>query len=137
MAPGSCLRASVATVLPAEPATGAARLTARRSTVARSAFVVFLASSGTVFRERHLDGSMLNSRFPEREYSSHAAGHWLSATDSVRTGRRAWTARFRIPLPNVELTGRRRQDAKPGPQRMYRVPADRAWWPAVGAPVQR
>ena len=40
-------------------------------------------------------------------------------------------------MPNVELTGRRRQDAKPGPQTMYRVPAARAWWPAVGAPVER
>jgi len=39
--------------------------------------------------------------------------------------------------PNVELTGRRRWDAKPGPQTMYRVPAGRAWWPAVGAPVER
>jgi hypothetical protein len=41
------------------------------------------------------------------------------------------------PAPNVELTGRRRQDARPGPQTMYRVPAARAWWPAVGAPVER
>jgi hypothetical protein len=40
-------------------------------------------------------------------------------------------------MPNVELTGRQRQDARPGPQTMYRVPADRAWWPAVGAPVER
>lgn len=36
-----------------------------------------------------------------------------------------------------ELTGRQRQDAKPGPVRMYRVPPARAWWPAVGAPVER
>jgi hypothetical protein len=39
--------------------------------------------------------------------------------------------------PNAELTGRRRVDARPGPQTMYRVPAARAWWPAVGAPVER
>ena len=39
--------------------------------------------------------------------------------------------------PNAELTGRRREDAKPGPQTMYRVPAAWAWWPAVGAPVER
>jgi hypothetical protein len=39
--------------------------------------------------------------------------------------------------PNAELTGRRRQDARPGPQTMYRVPVARAWWPAVGAPVER
>ena len=36
-----------------------------------------------------------------------------------------------------ELTGRRRQDAKPGLAKMYRVPPSRAWWPAVGAPVER
>jgi hypothetical protein len=39
--------------------------------------------------------------------------------------------------PNAELTGRRRVDARPGLQTMYRVPAGRAWWPAVGAPVER
>ena len=36
-----------------------------------------------------------------------------------------------------ELSGRRRQDARPGLAKMYRVPPDRAWWPAVGAPVER
>ena len=36
-----------------------------------------------------------------------------------------------------ELSGRRRQDARPGLEKMYRVPPDRAWWPAVGAPLER
>ena len=36
-----------------------------------------------------------------------------------------------------ELSGRRRQDARPGLVKMYRVPPARAWWPAVGAPVER
>ena len=36
-----------------------------------------------------------------------------------------------------ELTGRRRRGARPGLAKMYRVPPDRAWWPAVGAPVER
>ena len=40
-------------------------------------------------------------------------------------------------LSNVELSGRRRQDARPGMAKMYRVPPDRAWWPAVGAPLER
>jgi len=35
-----------------------------------------------------------------------------------------------------ELSGRRRQDARPGLRRMYRA-ADRAWWSAVGAPLER
>ena len=36
-----------------------------------------------------------------------------------------------------ELRGRQRWDARPGLQKMYRVPASRAWWPAVGAPFER
>ena len=36
-----------------------------------------------------------------------------------------------------ELSGRRRQDARPGLAKMYRVPPDRAWWPAVDAPLER
>jgi hypothetical protein len=36
-----------------------------------------------------------------------------------------------------ELTGRQRRDARPGLAKMYRVPPGRAWWPAVGAPVER
>ena len=36
-----------------------------------------------------------------------------------------------------ELSGRRRQDARPGPVKMYRVPPARDWWPAVGAPLER
>ncbi|CAD5374416.1 hypothetical protein RA210_U580004 [Rubrivivax sp. A210] len=36
-----------------------------------------------------------------------------------------------------ELSGRQGQDARPGLAKMYRVPPDRAWWPAVGAPLER
>jgi hypothetical protein len=36
-----------------------------------------------------------------------------------------------------ELSGRQRQGARPGPVKMYRVPPARAWWPAVGAPLER
>ena len=36
-----------------------------------------------------------------------------------------------------ELSGRQRQDARPGLAKMYRVPPGRAWWPAVGAPLER
>ena len=36
-----------------------------------------------------------------------------------------------------ELSGRRRQDARPGLAKMYCVPPGRAWWPAVGAPLER
>ena len=36
-----------------------------------------------------------------------------------------------------ELSGRQRQDARPGLVKMYRVPPARAWWPAVGAPFER
>ena len=36
-----------------------------------------------------------------------------------------------------ELRGRQRQGARPGPVKMYSVPPTRAWWPAVGAPLER
>jgi hypothetical protein len=36
-----------------------------------------------------------------------------------------------------ELSGRRRQATRPGPVKMYSVPPARAWWPAVGAPLER
>jgi len=36
-----------------------------------------------------------------------------------------------------KLSGRQRQDARPGLAKMYRVPPDWAWWPAVGAPLER
>ena len=36
-----------------------------------------------------------------------------------------------------ELSGRRRQDARPGLVKMYRVPPAGRWWPAVGAPLER
>jgi len=36
-----------------------------------------------------------------------------------------------------ELSGRQRQDARPGPVKTYRVPPARAWWPAVVAPLER
>ena len=36
-----------------------------------------------------------------------------------------------------ELSWHRRWDARPGLAKMYRVPPDRAWWPAVGAQLER
>jgi hypothetical protein len=36
-----------------------------------------------------------------------------------------------------ELRGRQRLDAKPALLKVYRVPPARAWWYAVGAPVER
>jgi hypothetical protein len=36
-----------------------------------------------------------------------------------------------------ELSGRQRQDARPRPVKMDGGPQARAWWPAVGAPLER
>ena len=36
-----------------------------------------------------------------------------------------------------ELSWTQRWDARPGLAKMYRVPPDRAWWPAVGAQLER
>ena len=61
--------------------------------------------------------------------------------DSDKIGRGCFhalesTGRFLCGL-TFELSGRQRQDARPGPVKMYRVPPARAWWPAVGAPLER
>jgi hypothetical protein len=49
----------------------------------------------------------------------------------------ARTAEVELRGLTFELTGRQRQDARPGLVKMYRVPPARAWWPAVGSPVER
>ena len=36
-----------------------------------------------------------------------------------------------------ELSGRQRQDARPGLAKMYRVPPTGPWWPAVGPRLER
>ena len=45
--------------------------------------------------------------------------------------------RWRLCRLTFELSGRQRQDARPGLAKMYSVPPDRAWWRAVAAPVER
>jgi hypothetical protein len=90
-----------------EPATGVARLTARRSTAARSAFVVLIASRGTDVVE--CDSPSFNSPIPERaEYL--LVQSCCVAADCHAQGRGRRVGRC-IPLPNVELTGRRRVGA--------------------------
>ena len=37
----------------------------------------------------------------------------------------------------LELSGRQRQDARPGLAKMYRVLTAGRWWYAVGAPLER
>ena len=54
-------------------------------------------------------------------------------------GRAVWRRATFLTLRclTFELSGRRRQDARPRLAKMYCVPPDRAWWPAVGAPLER
>jgi hypothetical protein len=63
----------------------------------------------------------------------------LKAVQLTPTG--AYSAREVQGYPlrglTFELSGRRRQGARPGSVKMYRVPPARAWWPAVGAPLER
>ena len=65
------------------------------------------------------------------------------ADSELRTGvavNRLFTDGFVLRLVRCltfEVSWRRRQDARPGPVKMYRVPPVRAWWPAVGAPLER
>ena len=51
--------------------------------------------------------------------------------------RRPMYATAELCCLTFELSGRQRQDARPGLVKMYRVPPARAWWPAVGAPLER
>jgi len=59
----------------------------------------------------------------------------------LRMCRGAWQFRDRdealVWRLTFELSGCQRQDARPGPVKMHRVPPARAWWPAVGAPLER
>ena len=67
---------------------------------------------------------------------SSAGARVLACTDGGRKQRQRQNMRSLRSL-TFELSGRRRQDARPGLAKMYRVPPDRAWWPAVGAPLER
>ena len=59
-------------------------------------------------------------------------------TESEQSCKEQEAHRARLPgALTFELSGRQRQDARPGLAKMYRVPPDRAWWPAVGAPLER
>jgi hypothetical protein len=113
-------------------------LTARRSTVARSALV----------SETDSWASEVASELLALSYGSPlrlGLCVWATGTGRVLVlvfGAPSSIALVRSSderalLSNAELTGRQRKDARPGPQTMYAVPAARAWWPAVGAPVER
>ena len=72
------------------------------------------------------------------EDGSDCAGRWVSVfrySSSMRCCRKTGSSVF--CALTFELSGRRRQDARPGPVKMYGVPPARAWWPAVGAPLER
>ncbi len=64
------------------------------------------------------------------EATSRAFFHWTSPSCASASEARSCGLTF-------ELSGRRRQATRPGLARLYRVPPDRAWWPAVGAPLER
>ena len=61
-----------------------------------------------------------SERGPRRLFSSAASGE----------------GRF-LRGPTFEVRRDRRRDARPGLAKMYRVPPDRAWWPAVGPRLDR
>ena len=58
-------------------------------------------------------------------------------SQGLRISRSWWEESGELCRLTLELSGRRRQDAKPGQAKMHRVPPARAWWPAVGAPLER
>ena len=92
--------------------------------------------------DKHADGRSFKSKVQRSAFhrESNAMPLTGSCFDNNATVLRTQTADeefvFCIGL-TFELSGRQRQDAKPGMAIMYRVPPDRAWWPAVGAPLER
>ncbi len=69
--------------------------------------------------------------------SRSAAIRWSAARGADDAKSRVTVAACLNMTANVELSGHRRQGARPGLPKMYRVPPDRAWWPVVGAPLER
>src|SRR5687768_6108904 len=62
----------------------------------------------------------------------------MSSIESLPVSLRIWSMRrgFVRGL-TFEVRVDRRQEAKPGPVKMYPVPPARAWWPAVGPHLDR
>ena len=85
----------------------------------------------------HFRRSVLRSGFHWRTNARHATDSGLRGMARRSDGRDAACTQCILNWPNVELSGRRRQDARPGLATMYRVPPDRAWRLAVGAPLER
>jgi hypothetical protein len=63
----------------------------------------------------------------------HIGKSLVSAAPSLRIAPRGGL----VCRLTFELSGSQRQGARPGPVKMYGVPPARAWWPAVGAPLER
>jgi hypothetical protein len=72
----------------------------------------------------------------QRAWRRPRRGGVFEASALARAGLRTYDIAC-SPGLTFELSGRQRQDARPGLAKMYRVPPARAWWPAVGAPLER
>ena len=76
---------------------------------------------------------------PLKQRSLKADGDHVDRRGGVRgdVRERQWNeADFQRRI-TFELSGRQRQATRPGPVKMYSVRPGRAWWPAVGAPLER
>jgi hypothetical protein len=111
-------------------------LTARRSAAARSA-LVSQADSWTSEVASEILASSCGNQSKLGSCNEGDGTVLVLALCALASRTRVRSSDERALLSNVELTGRRRKDARLEPQTMYRVPAARAWWPAVGAPVER
>ena len=88
-----------------------------------------LARKQVVQKQRHL-----------AKRTSKSDGQWLALVfkdDPGKVSEGAQPGGWFWWCLTFELSRHQRCGAKPGLAKMYRVPPDRAWWPAVGAPLER
>jgi hypothetical protein len=113
--------------------TGGARLATGRASTSMEQYSGTPSAKPTIAASRD-DGHVVNSdksAVPARIVGLCQTGR------VVRSGMSSELGVWLMCGLTFEVSWRQRQDAKPKPQKMYTVPVAWAWWPAVGAQLDR